>query len=344
MIGQTPGGKRHKEAKEETPKALYVYELYKGWRAYLGIPKVELRPVREPHEGIDSAEWAEAEFGGAPLGDHRRSTRLVKSASMLADMVGHGITTHTDADKAAIKGHYRLLESRKYKTVTPENILAPHRARTIERMRDQDVVLCGQATTKLRYNTRPACTDLQVIGNNQTTAKTRGLPLHATLAVTEDGLPLGVLRCSYRDPEEGPHAPRTQQRMDGYADICEAAKEVSRKIQVICVADREADIVALYDAQRRQAGAEVLLRAQYDQKLLDGRMLFAMLCGGTAAGTVEIEIQRVTAREQLSGKRARAGRSYRKVSAEGGVAGSESGGRAIGDVRGACARDGASGG
>ena len=156
--------------------------------------------MREPHEGIDSAQWAEAEFGEAPLGDSRLSTRLVKSASLLSDVVGHSITAHTGADRAAVKGHYRLLESKRDKTVTPANILAPHRARTIERMRSQKVVLCIQDTTKLLYSTRPARTDLQVIGQNQTSAKTRGMPLHATLAVTEDGLPLGVLRCSYRDP------------------------------------------------------------------------------------------------------------------------------------------------
>ncbi len=95
LIGHTAGGKRHKEAKEKDPKALYVYELDKEWRGTLGIPEVELRPVRDPHEGIDSAQWAETEFGGASLGDRRLSVRLAKSTSMLADVIGHSITAHT---------------------------------------------------------------------------------------------------------------------------------------------------------------------------------------------------------------------------------------------------------
>ncbi len=48
--------------------------------------------MRDPHEGIDSAQWAETEFGGAPLGDRRLSVRLVKSMSMLADVIGQSIT------------------------------------------------------------------------------------------------------------------------------------------------------------------------------------------------------------------------------------------------------------
>lgn len=316
LIGHTAGGKRHKEAKEEDPKGLYVYELDKEWRGTLGEPEEELRPVRDPHEGIDSAQWAETEFGGAPLGDRRLSVRLVKSTSMLADVIGHSITAHTDADRAAVKGHYRLLESKKDKTVTPENILAPHRGRTIERMRSQETVLCIQDTTKLRYSTRPACTDLEVIGSNQTTAKTLGLPLHATLVVTEDGLTLGVLRGSFKDPEEGPHAPRTQQWIDGFKDICEAAEELSGETQVICVADREADSFAMFAEQRRQGKAEVLIRAKHDRKLLDDRKLFAVMRSGKAPGNVEIEIQRVTARKKQARKQARKGRSYRMVNAE----------------------------
>ena len=81
----------------------------------------------------------------------------------------------------------------------------------------------------------PACTDLQVTGRNQTTAQTRGMHVHATLATTPDGLPLGVLRCSYRDPSHGPLKPKAQRWLDAYLDICAAADQISRKIRVICV-------------------------------------------------------------------------------------------------------------
>ena len=42
---------------------------------------------------MESDQWAEAEFGGALLGNAVRSVRLVKSASLLADTLGTAITT-----------------------------------------------------------------------------------------------------------------------------------------------------------------------------------------------------------------------------------------------------------
>ena len=240
----------------------------------------------------------------------------MKSASLLSDVVGHAIVAHTDHDAAAVKGHYRLLESAEDSEVRPENILAPHRARTIERMRSQKEVLFIQDGTKLNYATRPACEGLQIIGSNQTKAKTRGLPLHVTMAATADGLPLGVLRCSWRDPQTGPLAPRSQQWLDGYLDICQAAEGLSRKSRLICIMDREADNFALFDAQRRQGRVEMLVRVRQDRVLAKGRKMYATLRSAPVACTLQIEIQSVTARPKSSRKKERVGRSYRMAHAE----------------------------
>ena len=312
-IGYTAGGKRHAHSKEEAPKALFMYAVDRRWRSYLGVPEVALRPVRQPHEGMD--DWVEAEFGDAPLGDRRLSTRLVKSASLLADVIGKPICSHISHDRAAVKAHYRLLSS-KQTDVTPENMLAPHRKRTIERIRSQKAVLCIQDTTKLNFSTRPACEDLQVIGTNQTKAKSRGMPLHATLVTTTDGLPLGILRCSYRDPDTGPLKPRSQQWLDGFLDICEAAEEIPKQCRLICVMDREADNFALFAAQRAQDRVELLVRARHDRRLAKNKKLFATLRSGPAAAKVRIEIQRVTARPKSSRKKVRRGRSHRIAQAE----------------------------
>ena len=73
-IGYTAGGKRHADA---APKAVFLYELDPHWRTHLGDPKVKYRPEIAPHDGMDSGQWAENEFAGAPLGDKRPSVRLV---------------------------------------------------------------------------------------------------------------------------------------------------------------------------------------------------------------------------------------------------------------------------
>ena len=123
-------------------------------------------------------------------------------------------------------------------------------------MRSQETVLCIQDGSRVRYATRPACVGLQVIGRNQTKTQTRGIHLRTLLATTTDGLPLGVLHRSYRDPSHSPLKPKAQ-------------------------------------------------------RWLDGRKLGPTLAAAPAAGTVQIEIKRVTARPDASGKPARPGRSYR---------------------------------
>ena len=151
-------------------------------------------------EGLDSAQWTANEFGGARLGDKRLSARLVKSAGLLASLPGQASTANAAHDRAAVKGYYRFIEQPASSAVTPANILAPHRGRTIQRMRGQETVLCIQDGTDLNFATRPHCEGLGVIGRNQTSAETLGLHLHLTLAVNGAGLPLGVLRCGFDAP------------------------------------------------------------------------------------------------------------------------------------------------
>ena len=57
-----------------------------------------------------------------------------------------------------------------------------------------------------------------MIGKNQTSAEANGVRMHATIALSEEGLPLGVLRCSY-----GTQIPKTLNWMQGLRDIDEAA-------------------------------------------------------------------------------------------------------------------------
>ncbi|MDE2957979.1 MAG: IS4 family transposase [Bacteroidota bacterium] len=253
-------------------------------------------------------QWAEAEIGNAPLGNRQRSARLVKSGAMLADSVGQAITGNTSHDREAVRDHYRLMAGRPESEVTPKNILTPHRARTIQRIRSQPVVLCLQDESTLNYASLPGYKDLDVIGRTQTTTKTRGMHLHATLATTADGLPLGVLRCSYTDPTDGPLKPKAQRWLDAFEDTCAAAQELSRKIQVISVTDWKGDSLALFDAQRHLGRVHLLVRARKDQRLTNNGKLFETMSGGKAAGRIRIEIKRRSARSR--------GRDHRVAAAE----------------------------
>ena len=252
-------------------------------------------------------------------------------AGLLASLPGEAITANASHDRAAVKGYYRLIDQPVSSAVTPGNILAPHRARTLQRMRGQDTVLCIQDGTDLNFATRPHCEGLGIIGRNQTASKTLGLHLHLTLAVDGAGLPLGVLRCGFEAPpggtarpaDEAPPAavqetaPKTRRWVDGLRDIDRAAAALSRKTRVLSVMDREADCFAVFDEQRRLNRVEVLVRAHHDRCLAKGApKLFAAMRAGAADGHVEIEIDRLSARRKSSGRQARPARSGRVARAE----------------------------
>ena len=339
-VGHTAGRGRQDRAhtRAGTVKSVYMYELEPRWRRQLGLARVAAAPALAPGDGLDSTQWTANEFGGAPLGDKRLSARLVKSAGLLAALPGQALTANAAHDRAAVKGYYRLIDQPAQSEVTPAHILAPHRARTVQRMRGQQTVLCIQDGTDLNFATRPNCEGLGLIGRNQTASKTLGLHLHLTLAVNGEGLPLGVLRCGFDAPPGGGQPPedaepraalapdktsKMRRWTDGLRDIEQAAAAVSRKTRVISVMDREADFFELFEEQRRLDRVEVLVRAKHDRCLAKGApKLFETLRAGAADGHVEIEIDRVSERRKSSrstrpartGRVARAEVRHRKLS------------------------------
>ena len=211
----------------------------------------------------------------------------------------------------------RLIEAPAESAVTVKNILAVHRERSIQRIRGQQTVLVLQDGTDLNFTTRPGCTDLQVTGRNQTGAKSLGLHLHATLAVTRTGLPLGVLRLGFDGVRQRPsEARRTTRRwVDGFTDIVKAVREVGGRTRVISVCDREADCFELFDHQRRHPRVDLLVRARHDRALGPGT-LFATMSGGEADGLIDVEVDGLVARPKSSGKKARGGRRKRLACCE----------------------------
>ena len=300
LLGLTQGRGRHAPtaACTRSRKKVFVFELVQNWRKRLGVPHVELYPRLEPGVGLDSAQWAQQEFGDAPLGDKRRSTRLVKIAQLVGETMGHPITAAPRRDPAAIRATYRFLDKANHHGITPKEVLDPHRQHTVQRMRTQSTVLCVQDTTKISYSTCPKTQGLEIIGQNQTSSKSKGIALHATLALGEDGLPLGVLRCAYK-MRKGAHAPGTLRWIDGLHDIEAAAQTLPRKTRVISVMDREADVFAVFAAQRPLKRTHLLVRAKVNRRLDRRKVrLFKAMRRGPAMGVMDMTIEKLSRREK----------------------------------------------
>ena len=107
------------------------------------------------------------------------------------------------SDKAMVMGYYRMIDQPADSEVTPENILAPHRARTLRRMQAKEVVLCLQDGTDLNFAEHEGCRGLGLIRKNQSGSGTLGLHMHSTLVVDGEGVPLGVPQIQYEAPEAG---------------------------------------------------------------------------------------------------------------------------------------------
>ena len=318
-VGESAGRGRNDRTHgaPETPKAVYLYELEPAWRERLALPPPGRAPLA-PGEGLDAESWAANEFAGAPLGDARLSARLVESAHHMAQCPMRAITGAANAARAVVKGHYRLIDQPAESAVTVEHILAPHRERTLRRMQSQSAVLCVQDTTTLSFTRRGQTQGLGVIGSNQTGALARGLHLHTTLAVSTEGLPLGVLRAGFDappppDPEAtGPKAREDKKSfrwIEGLRDCAHAAHRLP-DTRVVCTMDREADFLDLFVEHREHAAhVELLVRAKVNRVLGNDttpegdkavRRLFDEVRNAPARGTCTVEVSRHSARVKAS--------------------------------------------
>ena len=327
-VGRTQGRGRQDRFTErkETIKDIYVYPLEKEFRARLGLPEgAGLGPLG-PAEGVDGENWAEQEFGEAPLGDARRSRRLVTVAQAKAQEPGRAFSGVAQGDWPAVKAYYRLIDHPDEEAVSMPHILRPHREQTVRRMQGQRTVLCISDGSDLDYTSLAQCEGLGVIGSNQTGAKTRGLHLHSTLAVAPNGLPLGVLRAECWAPqlkspqEERPSwaIPIEEKKesfcwIEGLRDLMDLAPQMPQT-RLINVCDREADFFELFDEQRRNPSVDLLVRAQHSRKLMgEDLTLFESVREAPVQTQVRIQVPRQSARPKLSKRKAHPKRPRRRA-------------------------------
>jgi hypothetical protein len=306
----------------ETVKDIYLYPLEKDFRIKLGVPEETGPCSLEVADSLGADQWAEKEFGGAPLGDSRLSRRLVACAESKAEKPDRAFSGVAKGDWPAVKGYYRLIDHPDESAVNMENILLPHRERTIQRMRGQKIVLCIQDGSDLDYSNLDDCEGLGIIGSNQTGAKSRGLHLHSTLAVTTEGLPLGVLKAQCYAPglrsevETRPTRSIPIEEKEsftwilGLRDCMEIAKQMP-ETKVISVMDREADFFELFDEHRQNRCVDLLVRAQYNRCTSGDLKLFDAVKQSEVRGQFRIHVKRQSARSKKSKQKPRPKRDER---------------------------------
>jgi len=318
-IGRTKGRGRQDLLKKykETVKDIYVYPLDKDFRIKIGLPANSGLDALNLHSGIDNENWAENEFGGAPLGDKRLSNRLVEIANDKAMNPGCTYSGAAGGNWPKVKGYYRLIDMPDDSAVTMSNILLPHREQTIRRMKAENIVLCIQDGSDLNYNNLDHCEGLGVIGSNQTGAISRGLHMHSMIAVSTDGLPLGILRSGCTAPklkskdDERPvtaipiEEKKTFCWIEGVRD-CMDLKARMPHTSLINVMDREGDFFEMFDDQRcNSSSVDLLVRAKHNRGTTGKHKLFETARQSQVQAQIEIKIPRQSARSKKSKQKAR---------------------------------------
>lgn len=130
-------------------------------------------------------DWVVKETQWANFKDKRLTVRLGHILEMLSRKPAESIPA-TSNGWSETKAAYRFFDN---DAVTADRILKPHLDASIERMRNEPIVLLPQDTTELNYTGMP-----QTKGLGKLNSETQlGMLLHPTIAITPERICLGVV-------------------------------------------------------------------------------------------------------------------------------------------------------
>jgi len=190
--------------------------------------------------------FIESEFKGVNFGDKRLDDRLSQVAYQLSLNPNECINRvmEESADK---KAAYRFFDNDRAST---EKLFSCHQNRTASRMKDEEVILMIHDTTYFSFNSKRFTEGLGTIGGKVGNESTWGFMGHYSLAVSDKGLPLGVL--NYRPWSRGKEKQWDVESQRWEEAIEETQKFKKKKQKFIHIADREADIFELLHFNNEQ--------------------------------------------------------------------------------------------
>ena len=271
-------------------------------------------------------ERIENEFLDVELGDKRSDERLRQVAAQLFATPGASIAGACKGWKETMAA-YRLLGAAR---ATPAKILAPHQRMVLQRATAEGGLLVIQDTTEIDLTSMKTMAGRGPL-NDETR---RGFFLHSLYAVSEAGLPLGILGATiltrtdeaFRQSDTRKQKPIEKKEsfrwVEGYLRTQEVAQQLPEQ-EVISLSDREGDIYEVFAAWA-QAGEEGGPRAQWiiraqQNRALEGlevetpAQLFAALASAPELGTIEFRVVAKQKRKKSRGTTVQAVRSAREV-------------------------------
>ena len=225
------------------------------------------------------------------MGDARLTKRLVRLVDDLSAQPTASIPIACGG-LAETKAAYRLLDN---EALDWRAVLAAHGGPTAERMALEARVLCLQDTAELDFTSQPGIAGLGRLSYE----RQHGMYLHPTLAVSENGVALGVLDAWMwaRQPKGEADIRESRRWTEGYGRIAGLAERLPRT-RLVYVADREGDLRELLDrAAELGHPADYLVRAKHDRVLAEHGRLRADVERRAVLGEVEFVLPKAPGRK-----------------------------------------------
>lgn len=221
------------------------------------------------------AGWEGRQFGGAELGDKRRTKRLVAMSGQIARQAGQSLPVQLGGAGRALTAAYRFLSNA---AITPQDVQSAHRQAVVAECRQHAVILCVQDTTELDFTGRQA-TGLGKIGDG----RGQGLEQHTALAVVPGQGVIGILHQDIHRRHERAPGETVRQRQARWTEAmvwADAARAVGRlalgATQLVHLGDRGADRFDFLHGCR-ELGHDHVVRAMFDRQASADQRLWARL-------------------------------------------------------------------
>jgi len=247
--------------------------------------------MRKQRKGLGES-WIEGELAGCEFGDVRLEKRFRKLVEQLSAGIGESIPWACQ-DWANAKAAYRFLS---HPQVSEAEILKGHFQSTGDRLRSSPAqILMLHDTTEFNYH-RDDKAAIGILHKNPARRKRDGslrhtiicgFQMHSSLAVTTDGLPLGLAAIKFwsRDQFYGCNALKkkinptripieVKESFRWLENLRQSTALFGEPQRCVHIGDRESDIYELF-CTARQAGTHFLVRTCVDRLAGDGKHTIA---------------------------------------------------------------------
>ncbi|GHV83897.1 IS4 family transposase [Spirochaetia bacterium] len=237
---------------------------------------------------------AHSEFEGINFNEKRLEKRFIRTMKTLSRKPDQSIWTCSESHAEA-KAIYRMLGNKAFDI---KEVSKTHRNATINRIKNSNqVILALQDTTVVNYRGH--------ISNDEIgycTEKSKGIRLHTCLAVSTDGVVIGVLDQSQESRAVKSHAPeerrerkkRPVEEKESYRwleTIRRSNEGIPSNIKVINVCDREGDMYELFE-EAEATGKIYLIRVKHNRRTANNKMTLDSIKKKYVSGEITVDIPR----------------------------------------------------